>query len=451
MPSSRLSTVDASFLTVESSTSHMHVGWLATLSPPKGRPAPSYEELRDHIASRLERAPRWRQKLADVPLGLDAPVWIDDADFDIDRHLRRASGENVRELVDAALSAPLPRDRPLWAMWLAPDGPDGQLVLFGKAHHCMVDGVAAVQLATVLFDEADAAAGADAPASDAAWPALVAGAVLDALHRQLRLARLPLELAGSPGRLLDAGRRAGRTVRALASFAARAPASLLNAPSSPRRHLASCRRSVGELRSIRTRWGTSVNDVVLAAASGGLRRFLERLGEAPGPLKAMVPVNVRDDHDDAGGLGNHISFMWVELPCDEPDPVRRLQRVHAMTTTAKRYGEPQGTDDALKLLSLFPRPLRQAASHAFGSAWVSNVVISNVPGLPEPLHILGCELEEVFPIVPLTGRHAVSIGVMTIKDETCFGIYADAERLPDADLLAADISASVDELLAAGA
>src|SRR4051794_18792501 len=127
MPDARLSPLDASFLEVESATAHMHVGWAARFSPPRNRPRPSYEELRDHIASRLGRAPRYRQRLARVPLGVSEPAWVDDPQFDPDRHVLHARSGDLAEIVDAVMSVPLERERPLWEMWIADELHDGSI------------------------------------------------------------------------------------------------------------------------------------------------------------------------------------------------------------------------------------------------------------------------------------------------------------------------------------
>src|SRR5918992_3029636 len=152
MAPQRLSALDASFLDVETATAHMHVGWAAAFDPPDDGPSPSFEQLRDPISRRLHRAPRYRQRLAGVPFGLSRPVWVDDDGFEIDRHVRRAPTGDLRELAGTVLSTPLSRDRPLWEMWIA-DGLDaGGIGVVGKAHHCMVDGIAAVELAALVLD-----------------------------------------------------------------------------------------------------------------------------------------------------------------------------------------------------------------------------------------------------------------------------------------------------------
>jgi diacylglycerol O-acyltransferase len=148
----RLSALDASFLAVERPAAPMHVGWVAVFDPPENGARPGFDELFEHIAGRLGRAPRYRQRLADVPLAVHDPVWVDDAAFDASAHLVRADGEDLGALVDAVLSSPLRRDRPLWEISIAGDLPDGRLALVGKMHHCMVDGAAVVELGNLLLD-----------------------------------------------------------------------------------------------------------------------------------------------------------------------------------------------------------------------------------------------------------------------------------------------------------
>jgi diacylglycerol O-acyltransferase / wax synthase len=148
----RLSALDASFLEIESPTAHMHVGWVATFDPPAGGPRPAFAELRDHIAARLSRAPRYRQRLAPVPLGLNAPEWVDDDAFDIDNHVLHTASRDLPEVADMAFSVPLNRERPLWELWIADRLADGRIGVVGKAHHCLVDGIAAVELASLMLD-----------------------------------------------------------------------------------------------------------------------------------------------------------------------------------------------------------------------------------------------------------------------------------------------------------
>jgi diacylglycerol O-acyltransferase len=442
----RLTALDASFLEVESRTAHMHVGWAALFAPPEVGPAPSFDELREHIAARLGRAPRYRQKLAEVPLGVGDPVWVDDADFDLDRHVRRVPVRDFQKAIDDVLSVPVRRDRPLWELWIADRLEDGRIGTIGKVHHCMVDGIAAVELSTLMLD-----ASPDPPLERDDWHALrepsalelATDAVTARAVQAARLARLPLRVARQPMLGIDA---AARVLRAARSSLRPAQPTPLNRPISSRRHLGRACRPLDELRAVKRDHGATINDVLLAAAAGGLRRILIDRGEQPSPAKAMVPVSVRDD--DGGEFGNRISFVFVNLPCDEGDPGMRLSRVIERMSHSKAGGEPEGGDILLGALEYAPRPLQQLAAHLVASPRTFNVVVSNIPGPPLPLYMRGCRLEEAYPVVPLADNHGVSIGMTSIAGQACFGIYADAQSVPDADALATAIAESVDELAA---
>jgi WS/DGAT/MGAT family acyltransferase len=449
MSSARLSALDASFLAVETPTAHMHVGWVAVFSPDADGRLPSFSQLRDHIERRQVRAPRYRQKLAAVPLGLHAPEWIDDRAFSVDRHVYRAPGP-LHELVDEVMSMPLRRDRPLWEMWICENAEDRGLAIVGKTHHCMVDGIAAVELASLLLDPtpepcAYELGGWRAEPEPDSVRLLVRG-MRDLAAEQLGLMRLPLRAAVSPAR--TACELAGgipRIARALEHSLRAAPASPLNRPLSPLRRLVWGQRPLEDLRKIKRAYGTTVNDVLLAAVAGGARTFFARRGDDPVALKAMVPVNVRDD--DAV-LGNHISFVFAELPCDEPNPVRRLQHVHTTMTRRKRDREPESTDLALRAASYAPGVVQHAISRIIASPRTFNLVVSNIPGLAPPMYMLGCPLQAAYPVVPLADHHALSVGMTSVCDRACFGIYADREVIPDAGHFARDVDEAITELLA---
>jgi diacylglycerol O-acyltransferase / wax synthase len=448
MPASRLSALDSAFLAVETPTAHMHVGWAAVLEPPAEGPRPSFDELRDHIGSRLDRAPRYRQLIRSVPFGLNTPVWVDDPRFDVAHHVVHADATRLSDVVEACMSKPLDRDRPLWQLCIAPELEDGRVGVVGKVHHCMVDGIAAVELGSLLLDPER-----DPPSLEPDdWTprpvpepvSLVADGVADLARSQLGVVAQAARVASSPRRFLGLAERA---VRSLADSARPArPVDPLNQPNSTRRHLALLARPVDDLRHIKEAFGTKLNDVVLAASAGAVRRFLRRRGETPIALKTMVPVNVRADAE-AGELGNRISFMFVDLPCEEPNPERRLQRVHAETSERKQAGRPEGADDVVRSIGLVPTPVQRAVSRLIASPRTFNLAVSNIPGPREPLYMRGCELKEAYPVVPLPDRHALSIGVTNVQDGLCFGLYADRESLPDADSVARDLEESIDELL----
>jgi WS/DGAT/MGAT family acyltransferase len=447
MAPNRLSALDASFLDVETASAHMHVGWAAAFDPPDERPAPSFEQLRDHIARRLHRAPRYRQRLAGVPLGVARPVWVDDDRFDVTRHVRRADRASLPELAGLVLSTPLSRERPLWEMWIADRLDDGRIGVVGKAHHCMVDGIAAVELATVLLDpEPDRPPDPPhdwKPGESPGQARLLVDGLVDRARDQLALAGSAARLLASPGKLAAGAQRAGGAL--LNSLAPASPLDAMNGPISPYRALATLARPLDELRAVKRAYGCTLNDVVLAVACGGVRRHLERHGERPTRLKAMVPVNVRAG-GAAGELGNRISFIFLELPCDEPGAERRLRDISLATTHAKESGEPAGATTVLDLAASAPSILQRAMSRLVASPRTFNVVVSNIPGPQAPVWMLGCRLGEAYPIVPLADRHALSIGFTTVAGGAFFGIYADRDAAPDAELLAQDIGDALDEL-----
>ena len=426
----RLSALDASFLANESQLAPMHVGWVASFDPPEHGPAPTAEELASHIGARLDGAHRYRQRLAEVPLGVHDPVWIDDPGFDPARHVHA-----VGELdVDGELSTPLARDRPLWEMWVADD-----LTLLGKAHHCMVDGLAVVELGNLLLD-ADPDAGAGGGKAWAAQPAPTPGqrlgrAIADRIGETASLLTSPLRLAANVRALPATARMATHTLLPPA------PGSPLNARGSGQRRHVRVTRTVDEVRRIRKRFGVTPNDVVLAACAGALHLYLDE----PQPLKVMVPADVRSADDSA--IGNRISFVFHPLPCDEPDGVRRLQAIHRVSSQRRRDGDAGQLDAAFRLLALTPGPVQRTLAHAFAHPRLYNLTISSVPGPAVTRYLRGCRLRTVHSAVPLAEHHALSIGVVTVAGNVCFGITCDPATFPDPERLAANIDTALDELL----
>ncbi|MDQ4049764.1 MAG: wax ester/triacylglycerol synthase family O-acyltransferase [Actinomycetota bacterium] len=449
MSRSRLSALDEAFLSLEAPHAPMHVGWAALFTPPSSGPRPSFEALSAHIEGRLGRAPRYRQKLVDVPLGLGEPVWVDDPGFDIADHVRRAHSVDFGALVDEVMSTPLVHDRPLWELWIAEHLDDGQIGVVGKAHHCLVDGLAAVELMALLLDLTPETEVAEQepwlPASRPSALELAGAAVSDQIDRAIALALRPLAWARSPSRLLEVPEQALRTARAVAhTTLPPATPSGLNGPMSSERHLAFGSRPFEDLTAIKKRFGTTVNDVLLAASAGALRGLLQDRGERPLAAKAMIPVSVGDTEER---WGNRIAFLFLALPCEEPDPLWRLRDVHVAMRERKRSGEPDGAEALLAGLSYAPRTVRRLASRALASPLLSNLTISNIPGPRVPMYLMGCEAVSAYPVVPLTDGHGISVGMTTIHERACFGVYAQAGLAADADRLLGGINQAIDELL----
>jgi diacylglycerol O-acyltransferase len=445
--SARLTPLDASFLHVETPSAHMHVAWAALLSPHATRPRPSVRSLRGAVAGRLTLLPRFRQRILTDPLGVAEPCWVDDAGFDIRRHVVRLGGagevlsaSRFAELCDAALSKPLPRDCPLWEIHLAPELDDGRVGLLCKLHHAMVDGKSAVEVAMLLFDgDPDALVPEAAPWTPAREPS-PAELALEALGERatepLRAARGMARMAASPiasgGRISDTLRRAALAVGE--DLLRPAPSSYLNAEIGPRRTLRRARVPRSEVDRLRAHSGATINDICLTVVAGALRELSLERNRPPTGLKAMVPVSVRAD-DESAALGNRITFAFVDLPVDLFSPLRRLEAVHRQTRAFKRSGRPAGTQALVGAIGLLPIVLRKRAAQAMASQRAYNLVVSNIPGPPASVYMLGAELDEAYPVVPLSERHALSVGIFSYGQHLHFGIYADPVALPDAEHL----------------
>jgi diacylglycerol O-acyltransferase len=455
----RLTSLDGSFLRVETENAHMHVAWSAVLQPGPGRIRPSLATLRRSVEARLSRTPRFRRRLAFPPRGLGEPFWVDDPDFDITRHvvLLGRPGETLERarfeaLTDEALSEPLDRERPLWRIYLAPRLAGGRCGIVAKIHHALVDGKSAVEVALLLFDTApDSEPELPVPwrPEPAPAPARLALEVLaGAAEDSLRTARGIAHLAGAPR---TGGARIADTLRTVAlavgdDLLRPAPRSYLNVPIGPERTLVRHRARIDDVLRVKRASGATLNDVCLATVAGAMRELALRRGETPRPLKAMVPVSVRSDSERAG-LGNRISLAFVDLPVHLSSPRARLERVRQATSAFKRSGRPAGTETVFGGLGLLPDPLRTAAARMVGSARVYNLTVSNVPGPRVPLYVLGAELLEAHPVVPIAEGHALSVGIFSYRDQLFFGLYAEPHALPEARELPAALNAALLALL----
>jgi diacylglycerol O-acyltransferase / wax synthase len=445
---SRLTPLDASFLRVETPAAHMHIGWSSLLEPPKNRPRPSLEALRESIASRLEKLPRFRQRLRFAPMMLGEPFWVDDPNFDVASHVVGLTGpdeavtaKSFGELRDAVFSEPLDRSRPLWCLYLVPRLEDDRIGLVGKLHHAMVDGVSAVELGILLLDPEPDTAPLPAPP---AWrpapepgPRELAGeAIADDASAALRLtgdaARLSMRPASAA---VDATRTLRRVVDSLRrDLLTAAPPSEMNVPISPQRTVVCHRQPLRELMRVKEIAGVSLNDVCLAVVAGALRELAILHGEPPRPLKVMVPVNVRAD-GTAGDLGNRVAFVFVELPVHVGSPGLRLMRINQETRAFKDSERPAGAEAVVRALGFLPDPIKDRVAKFAGSARVYNLTVSNIPGPRAPVYMLGARLAESYPVVPCSEDHALSIGMFSYRDHVCFGLYADPVALPQVELL----------------
>ena len=425
------------FLQLEDGRAHMHIALVGSFRPLAGRPRPTLQALQASVEARLPHLPRFRQRLAWPPGRLAEPFWVDDPGFDIARHVHGmtlaapgGAGE-LRALAGRLLGRPLDMERPLWRLTCVDGVAGGGWAIVGQAHHALVDGIAAVQVAVLLFD------GVEAPPS--AWtPRTAPGPARVAQAGAARAARTALNALRRPS--LPA-----REIRAATEALARPAApTALNRSVTHRREVAFADAPLEDLREAGRRHGATLNDIVLAASSLALGRALKRRGDRPQAVKALVPVNTRTG--EPGDLGNDISFVTVDLPVRETDPLTVLRAVRDATRACKRSGEARPLRALARAADLLPAPGRRLVTRAAARMAAFNLVVSNVPGPPQDLTLLGRRLTAMHPAVPFLHGHALSIGVLSYAGRLQAGIYADAEVLPDAVDVARDLEQALDAL-----
>src|SRR5919108_3686333 len=374
----RLSPLDGSFLRLESPQSHMHVGFSAVFAVPSGRARPSVEALRERAAGRLHEVPWCRWRLEPAPLGLSEPRWVDDVEFDLAAHIvaltppeDRVSYASFEALRSTVLSAPLDRSRPLWQIFLVPRLEDGRVGMVGKIHHALVDGLAALEIVSLIVDPEPDVASQPAVAWQPRGRRGRVGWALDAVTRTFAdgvgalragataAAHPPTTVANA---LHDAGRVLGVAAEEVLSPA---PPSALNAPIGARRTLVGYHAGRDELRAARRAGGT-LNDVGLAAVAGALRALLQHDDEPPpAPLKAMVPVSMRRPGDTSAG--NQISMGTIALPVHLDSATERLGWVREQTKLLKHTDRPVAIHKLYQAAGLLPAPLRSPAARAMAT------------------------------------------------------------------------------------
>ena len=454
----RLSAVDASFLVQEKQSSHMHVGALVIFDgPPPGR-----DEFIAHLGARLQRVPRYRQRLAFPPLEAGRPFWVDDPSFNLDYHVRHTalpkpgSEEQLRELAGRIFSQRLDRSKPLWEVWIVHGLEDGRFALISKTHHALVDGVSGVDIATVLFDLSLVP---DEVEPDDGWtPAPVPSDVELVAEGVVGLAKTPFSLAG---RALGALQRPGETIGRVREAAEGlgevvwagmnpAPDVPLNVEIGSHRRVRWVQSRLADFKEIKNTLGGTVNDAVLTVVAGALRRWLHDRGvRTEGvELRALVPVSIRSE-DERGSLGNRIAAMRGPLPVYVDDPVERLQIVRASMGELKESKQALGAEVIAALNDFAPPTLLAQASRLNFSTRLFNLIVTNVPGPQFPLYLLGREMQEIVPIAFLPEHHALAVAIISYNGKVDFGLLADYDAMPDIDAFAAHLEESLAELLAA--
>ena len=455
----RLTGLDSSFLHLERDSAHMHVAACATFT---GR-APTHQELAGAIESRLHLVPRYRQRLAFVPFGQGRPVWVDDPHFNVAYHVRHTAlpppgGEDqLMRMTGRVFSQALDRSRPLWEVWLVEGVSGGRFAVLSKTHHALVDGISGVDILNVLFDTSAEPMPVAPPDHEWVPRPLPSSAQLlaDAL---LERATVPGEMARGVRALLRGPRAmAGRVARSLGALGELAltglqpaPSTLFNVPIGPHRRFTWVRGDLNQFKAVKNGLGGTVNDVVLSVVAGALGRYMRLHGQTTEDvqLRAMVPVSVRADVE-RGALGNRVAAMWAPLPVGITDPVERLRTISASMQEIKESGQAVGAQVLTRLSGFAPSTIMSQAARLQARQRLFNLVVTNVPGPQLPLYLLGRELEAIFPMVPLAGNTALGIAIMSYNGQLNFGLSGDYDALSDIDVLADELRASIEEIVAA--
>jgi diacylglycerol O-acyltransferase len=454
----RLTAVDASFLAQERPSAHMHIGAVMIFEGPP----PAFDDVADHVRGRLHLVPRYRQKLAVPPLETGRPLWIDDPSFNLEYHLRHTAlpapgaEDNLRALAARIHSQQLDRTKPLWELWLVQGLEGGRFALISKTHHALVDGVAGVDLATVLLDLEPVPPAL--PHEGEPWvPQPEPSAAALALRGAQGLVRLPFSLAGRalgaatrPTASLQAAREAVEGLGEVAWAGLNpAPDTPLNVPIGPHRRLCLVRSELADFKLVKDAFGGTVNDVVLSVVAGGLRRWLQSRGvRTEGlELRALVPVSIRGANQ-RGEMGNRLAAMRGPLPVYVEDPVARLHVVRQAMDGLKESKQAIGAEVLSGVQNLAPPTILAQASRINFSTRLFNLIVTNIPGPQFPLYLLGRELQDLFPVAFLPRDHALAVAIMSYNGGMDFGLLGDYDAMPDLDAFGELLVEVRDELVA---
>ena len=451
-----LSPSDLSAIQAERGPVHMHVGGVLVLDGRIDRDA-----VARRLSERLHLIPRYTMRLDEAPLGLANPVWVDDPGFDVERHVRRAAlpspGRDAElcELVGQLMSERLDRSRPLWQLVVVEGLAGGRTAVVAKMHHALVDGIAAVDVGTVILDPTPE--GLDLPPPEpheAPGPrraarvealARLASAQL-AVPRKLARSTVSRALTLDPRTAARQARGAAEVLAELTRVRPTAPATRLNTEVGRDRRFAIARARLDGIKAVRRAADATVNDVLLGAVALMLSEYLG--AEAPDHAVALVPVSVRTESDQ-GELGNRISTVFVDLPL-RGAPLERVRAISEAMRGVKGSAQVRAGALIVGATGLAPPLVSSLAVRAMSGPRLFNLVVSNVPGPQQTFYLDGVPLVEVFPAVPLNPRNqALTIGIISYYGGVHFGVLADHDALPDVSEAAVGLERAVSDLLAA--
>jgi diacylglycerol O-acyltransferase / wax synthase len=450
----RLSSLDASFLYLETPAMHMHVAGLSVFAPRADGPL-TYSDVQRVVEARIHLAPRLRQRVLPVPGNLGRPLWVDDDRFDLDFHLRRSAVPSpggrfqLERSVGRVLSRPLDRAKPLWELYVFEGLEHDRTAVLLKLHHALADGIGSMMIGSALFD-----LDPDAPLGEAPrrrWTPepipdrdeLIREAIAEmATHPAEAMARA----ARAPQRAIEAITRTVVGASALVGMGP-APDGPFDGPLGPARRFAIADVPFERLRTIKRSLGGTINDVVLAAVAIGLHQLLIERGEPTKgrSLRVMVPVSVRSKAE-AGEVGNRVAPAFVEIPIGHMTPRSRLAKVRTATDQLKSSSMAVSADAIIGLGAYAPPALHAMAARMASRGRWFNLVVSNIPAPQMPLYLAGARLEANHPAMPLGEHGGLSIACSSLGGTMAFGLTADWDAVRDLDVLARGIEDAVDDL-----
>jgi WS/DGAT/MGAT family acyltransferase len=423
-------------------------------------PGVEYGAVVERLRSRMHLIPRYRQRIEEgLPGGLTQPVWVDDTSFDPAWHVRHATlpapggDAELAAFVGREFSRRLDRSRPLWELHVVDGLAGDRVALVPKMHHALVDGVAAIDVGTVLLDPTEEPI--DIEASEGEWEPqpyerrrhmarLAATPFLRAQRLMLDTATRALDT--SPRSAATDLKRASELVAELTRTRPQAPMTPLNQPISPNRRFAIVRADLAELKAAGKAAGGTVNDALLAVVAGMMRSYLAGLAIEADPV-ALVPVSVRRE-DERGEMGNRISTVFVDLPVHANDPVERLRLIAATMAELKDSAAVRAGAMIVGATGWAPPAISSVMVRAMGGVRACNLVVSNIPGPQQPFYLAGSRLQEIFPVVPLNPpNQGLSVGILSYDGGVFFGLLADAELDPPVEHAAAMLEAALAELI----
>jgi diacylglycerol O-acyltransferase / wax synthase len=452
----QLSPQDASFLHIEDDVNHMHIGSVGLFEGPP----PSRQEMCQAVESKLHLVPRYRQKVRFPPLRLGPPAWVDDSHFNLDYHVRRTAlpapgGEDeLRTLVGRVMSQQLDRAKPLWEMWIAEGMGGGRWAMVTKLHHCMVDGVSATELLSVLLDAEREPTRAPAPRwtpdPEPSAGELLAQPLAKRLASPVDLLAAAREAARTPRQMTELALETMRGTAAMSRLATPTPETSLNGPIGPHRRWDWAHAQLSDVRTVRSSLGGTINDVVLTAITRGFRDLLLSRGEDPqrSVVRTLVPVSVRRP-GERGVYNNRVSAMFAELPVGITDAVERLNSVRGQMEGLKESKQAVA-GEVLSSLSGFAPSLLLALGTRVALRMPQrnvNTVTTNVPGPQHPLYLVGRRMLEAIPYVPIGGSVRVGVAIFSYDGALKFGVTGDYDTAPDIRVLCDGIEAGLAELV----